>query len=79
MAGRPETEENLTSIYCDEREGGAALADHIADLGHRHVAVVTLRKSESLTSAHRTAATVQALRRRGVEMARVIGRGIGCG
>ncbi|GAA1577868.1 LacI family DNA-binding transcriptional regulator [Dactylosporangium maewongense] len=76
VAGRPETEENFTSVYCDEREGGAALADHLADLGHRYVAVITLRKSESLTLAPRTAAMVQELRRRGVEAVRVIGRGV---
>jgi DNA-binding LacI/PurR family transcriptional regulator len=72
VAGRPETHASITSVFCDEDEGGARLAEHVVGLGHRTVAVVRLDADQSLTMAPRTAAMARRLRELGaavVEMA----------
>lgn len=74
VAGRPETHAAVTSVFCDEAHGGAALADHVVDLGHRHVAVLTLGPEQSLTMGPRTAAMVRRLRERGVGVVEQRGR-----
>ncbi|WP_338781470.1 hypothetical protein [Streptomyces sp. DG1A-41] len=52
VAGRPETHPSITSVCCDEDGGGTALADHLAELGHREVAVITVPTSSGfLTGA----------------------------
>lgn len=68
VAGRPELSSDVTSVFCDEVDGGRALADHVADLGHRCVAVLRLSPSQSLTMAPRTAAMSRRLRERGVRV-----------
>lgn len=68
IAGRPERDESVSSVYCDERSGGRGLADHVADLGHVRVAVLTLSPKESLTQSARTDAMVRRLRTRGVDV-----------
>ncbi|MEU9340364.1 LacI family DNA-binding transcriptional regulator [Streptomyces sp. NPDC048278] len=74
VAGRPETHPSITSVYCDEDEGGAALADHVFDLGHRQVAVVTVPFSKSVTLGPRTAAMTRRLRERGARVLEVAER-----
>ena len=73
VAGRPETHESITSVFCDEREGGAALADHLVDLGHRSVAVITVPKANSVTMGPRTAAMARRLRERGARVLEIPG------
>jgi len=73
VAGRPETRADVTSVFCDEDEGGAALADHVVELGHRAVAVIRLGPEQSLTMAPRTAAMTRRLRERGVLVVEVAG------
>ncbi|MDP4501270.1 LacI family DNA-binding transcriptional regulator [Nonomuraea turcica] len=73
VAGRPETHESITSVFCDEEEGGAALADHLVELGHRHVAVIKVLASDSITMAPRTAAMVKRLRQRGARVLEIDG------
>lgn len=73
VAGRPETHESIASVFCDEEEGGAALADHVAGLGHRQVAVITVPESLSVTMAPRTAAMASRLRKRGVRVLEIEG------
>jgi DNA-binding LacI/PurR family transcriptional regulator len=68
VAGRPETHDSVTSVFCDEEEGGARLADHLVDLGHRHVAVLRLTAEQSLTMEPRTTAMVRRLRERGASV-----------
>jgi DNA-binding LacI/PurR family transcriptional regulator len=68
VVGRPETSPMVTSVFCDEVHGGRALADHLADLGHRNVAVFTLAPEQSLTMAPRTAAMAGRLAERGVRV-----------
>ncbi|MCJ1715810.1 LacI family DNA-binding transcriptional regulator [Curtobacterium sp. VKM Ac-2922] len=71
VAGRPERDESVSSVYCDERGGGRALADRVADLGHERVAVLTVSPSGSLTQSARTDAMVRRLRARGVDVLRI--------
>jgi DNA-binding LacI/PurR family transcriptional regulator len=71
VAGRPETEDSLSSVYCDEAGGGRGLADHLWSLGHRRVAVVTVRADRSLTMAPRTGEMARRLRERGAQVVEV--------
>ncbi|MGI5284403.1 LacI family DNA-binding transcriptional regulator [Nonomuraea polychroma] len=73
VAGRPETHDSITSVFCDEHEGGVALADHLVELGHRNVAVIKVLASESITMAPRTAAMVERLRQRGARVLEIHG------
>ena len=75
VAGRPETDESITSVFCDEEEGGAAIADHLVELGHRQVAVIKLLASESITMAPRTEAMARRLRERGLRVLEILGHG----
>jgi DNA-binding LacI/PurR family transcriptional regulator len=68
VAGRPETHESITSVFCDEEEGGAGLADHLLGLGHRSVAVLRPTEEQSLTMAPRTSAMARRLRERGASV-----------
>ncbi|MEW1958078.1 LacI family DNA-binding transcriptional regulator [Kineococcus sp. NPDC059986] len=66
VAGRPETSPALSSVFCDERGGGRALADHVHALGHRRVVVLTLEPRTSLTLSPRSHAMADRLRELGV-------------
>lgn len=68
VAGRPEQDESVSSVYCDEHGGGTALADRVADLGHERVAVFTVARSGSLTQSARTDAMARQLGARGVDV-----------
>ncbi|WP_210585249.1 LacI family DNA-binding transcriptional regulator [Streptomyces sp. GESEQ-35] len=74
VAGRPETHPSITSVYCDEVEGGTALADHLLALGHREVAVVTVPTSRSVTLGPRSAAMVRRLREHGARVLEIAER-----
>ncbi|MFD2340496.1 LacI family transcriptional regulator [Clavibacter tessellarius] len=71
VAGRPEVDPALSSVYCDETTGGHGLADHVASLGHRRVAVVTLSPRHSLTISARTHAMLDRLRELGLDVVHV--------
>jgi len=71
IAGRPERDPSVSSVYCDERGGGRALADHVADAGHVRVAVLTISAAGSLTQSARTDAMARRLRSRGVDVLRI--------
>lgn len=68
IAGRPETDASLSSVYCDEEGGGRGLADHVWSLGHRRVAVMAMSPEKSLTLAPRTAAMARRLRELGADV-----------
>ncbi len=68
VAGRPETSPSVSSVFCDEVHGGTAMADHLAALGHRDVAVLVLPPEHSLTMAPRTAAMARRLVERGLRV-----------
>jgi DNA-binding LacI/PurR family transcriptional regulator len=71
VAGRPETHPALTSVFCDEDDGGVGLVEHVVGLGHRRVAVLRLDRTQSLTMAPRSAAMVRRLHEHGVEVLEV--------
>ncbi|MER8072906.1 LacI family DNA-binding transcriptional regulator [Streptomyces sp. NPDC094034] len=73
VAGRPETHPSITSVYCDEEEGGIALADHLLGLGHREIAVITVPASSSVTLGPRTAAMTRYLREHGARVIEIAG------
>ncbi|ALD11624.1 LacI family DNA-binding transcriptional regulator [Clavibacter capsici] len=73
VAGRPEVDASLSSVYCDETTGGHGLAEHVAALGHRRVAVVTLTPALSLTISARTFAMLDRLRELGLDVVHVRG------
>ncbi|MEU1300383.1 LacI family DNA-binding transcriptional regulator [Streptomyces shenzhenensis] len=73
VAGRPETHPSITSVYCDEDEGGTALAGHLLGLGHREIAVITVAASSSVTLGPRTAAMTRHLREHGARVLEIPG------
>lgn len=73
VAGRPEEDPAVSSVYCDEVAGGRGLADHVVGLGHRRVAVMTLTPRASLTQSRRTEAMIARLRERGVDVVPIPG------
>lgn len=79
VAGRPEEDPTISSVYCDEVGGGRTLADHIADLGHRRVAVMTFTAASSITQSRRTHAMADRLRERGVDVVTFSGDDAGPG
>lgn len=64
--GRPETHPLINAISYDEVDCGQQLADHLADLGHRQVAVLLVPKKASISQHVRGTAAIRRLRRRGV-------------
>lgn len=73
IAGRPETGDLVSSVFCDEDSGGAGMADHLLGLGHRSVAVLRLGQAQSLTMAPRTAAMIRRLTEAGAHVLPVAG------
>lgn len=73
VAGRPETHPSITSVCCDEDEGGTALADHLVELGHREVAVIMVPTSSSVSMGPRTEVMARRLRERGVRVLEIPG------
>lgn len=68
VAGRPELHPALSSVYCDEADGGARIADAVADAGHTSVAVLTVPQDNALTQYARSQAMVERLRNRDVRV-----------
>ncbi|MFB2556367.1 LacI family DNA-binding transcriptional regulator [Herbiconiux liangxiaofengii] len=68
VAGRPEVDDQVSSVYCDEFGGGEGLADHVLALGHRRIAVMTFQPASSMTQAARTQAMIARLRTAGADV-----------
>jgi DNA-binding LacI/PurR family transcriptional regulator len=47
VAGRREITHGVSSVACDDADGGEALAQHLVELGHRRIAVVLVDESYS--------------------------------
>jgi DNA-binding LacI/PurR family transcriptional regulator len=65
VAGRRETSRGITSVFCDDADGGTVLAQHVLGLGHERVAVVLTDRSYSLSQYARGAAMVECIRAAG--------------
>jgi DNA-binding LacI/PurR family transcriptional regulator len=61
VAGRKETSRGMSSVACDDVDGGHALAEHILRLGHRRVAVVLVDPSYSFRYSSRGLAMIEAV------------------
>ena len=68
VAGRPELHPALSSVYCDEVDGGAVIADTVADAGHTAVVVLTVPIGDAITQHARSRAMVERLRARGTRV-----------
>lgn len=67
VAGRRETSVGITSIFCDDADGGRVLAEHLLTLGHRRVAVILVDSNYSLSQNARGVAMIDAVRAAGAE------------
>jgi LacI family transcriptional regulator, asc operon repressor len=66
VAGRAEYAKGIVSVHCDEEDGGARIAEHVAKLGHRAVAVLLVSKEDSLGQFTRGKAMIHTLEASGV-------------
>ncbi len=74
VAGHADYAEGIVSVHCDEADGGARLAEYVARLGHRTVAVLLVSEEDSSSQYARGTAMIQTLRELGVAV-RVIDLG----
>jgi DNA-binding LacI/PurR family transcriptional regulator len=65
VAGRRETSRGITSVFCDDADGGTVLAEHLLRLGHEHIAVVLTDQSYSLSQYARGSAMIERIRAAG--------------
>lgn len=62
VAGRRETNRGISSVACDDNEGGHTLAQHLLELGHRRIAVLLVDTSYSLRYSSRGLAMIDGVR-----------------
>jgi DNA-binding LacI/PurR family transcriptional regulator len=67
VAGRWEEAPGLSSVACDDADGGHALANHLLGLGHRRIAVVQVDENYSLRYKTRGAAMIDSITAAGAE------------
>lgn len=68
VAGRAEYADGIVSVHCDEEDGGARIAEYVARLGHRDVAVLMVAEKDSASQHARGTAMVATLRDAGVNV-----------
>lgn len=68
VLGRPEAHPRLHNVSFDEYRHGMMLADQVVSVGYRRAVVLTLDAKYSQGAHVRTAATVDQLRRHGIEV-----------
>jgi LacI family transcriptional regulator, asc operon repressor len=72
VAGRPEYSDAVVSVHCDEEDGGMRIAEYVARLGHRDVAVLLVSEQASASQNARGRAMIATLQELDVNV-RVIG------
>lgn len=65
VSGRRETGRGITSVFCDDTDGGRQLATHLLDLGHRRIAVVLVDEEYSLSQNARGVAMIECIKSAG--------------
>lgn len=65
IAGRRETHHGISSVACDEAEGGFLLAQHLVRLGHKAIAVLHVDESYSLRYSSRGAGMIEGIKAAG--------------
>ncbi len=66
IAGRRETHHGISSVACDETEGGFLLGRRLVELGHQHIAVIHVDESYSLRYSSRSTGMIEGIRLGGV-------------
>lgn len=66
VAGRRESSASITSVYCDDEDGGRQMAELVAAAGHSRVAVILVDKAYSLSQNTRGLSMIDTLRSKGV-------------
>ena len=62
VAGRSETSPGITSVFCDDVDGGTRLARRVLSLGHREVAVMLVERAYSHSQNTRGEAMIETVR-----------------
>lgn len=65
IVGRHETTKGISSVACDDTDGGQAIAQHLLDLGHRRIAVVLVDPGYSFRYSSRSLAMIERIRAAG--------------
>jgi DNA-binding LacI/PurR family transcriptional regulator len=65
VAGRRETGRGITSVFCDDTDGGRQLSSHLLQLGHRRIAVLLVSRDYSLSQNARGLAMIETIRNAG--------------
>jgi DNA-binding LacI/PurR family transcriptional regulator len=65
VAGRREADERISSVACDEYEGGVLLGRHVVSLGHRDIAVLVVDENYSARYHARGAGMLAGIRAAG--------------
>lgn len=68
MAGHEDVTRTVSSVYCDEEDGGRRLAQYVYDFGHREVAVLLVPESYSISQHGRGMAMIELLRELGISV-----------
>ena len=68
LAGHEDVTGQVSSVFCDERDGGGSLARFVFDYGHRDVAVFMMTRRYSLSQYTRGVAMVETLRELGASV-----------
>lgn len=66
VAGRAEYAAGVVSVHCDERDGGARMAEYVARLGHANVGVLLVSEVDSASQNARGLAMIETLRLLGI-------------
>ncbi|WP_194285929.1 LacI family DNA-binding transcriptional regulator [Microbacterium foliorum] len=67
VAGRQETTPGISSVACDDSDGGRSLVRHLVGLGHHNIAVVLVSDQYSQRYHARGAAMIDEIRANGAE------------
>ncbi|MFJ9893526.1 LacI family DNA-binding transcriptional regulator [Streptomyces sp. NPDC091280] len=65
VACRRETSRGVTSVFCDNADGGRTLADHLLGLGHERIAIILVDQQYSLSQHARGIAMIERVRAAG--------------
>ena len=68
MAGHEDTTRTVSSVFCDEEDGGRRLAQYVHDFGHREVAVFLVPREYSVSQYGRGMAMIELLGQLGIRV-----------
>lgn len=68
MAGHEDTTRTVSSVFCDEEDGGRRIAQYVHDFGHREVAVFLVPREYSVSQYGRGMAMIELLGQLGIRV-----------